>query len=109
MQSFTSIKQFSALKNMSVEEVVGRLKIYEEKLRGYEDKEEEKHLFLTHEEWLAWTKRNDAADSFFSSMRGRGNHNKKNRGRGRSRGHGRGCGGRGGRDNTSQTHDNVNH
>ena len=32
---------------------------------GYEDKEEEKHLLLTHEEWLARTKKNDVVDSFF--------------------------------------------
>ena len=83
---------------MSIEEVVGRLKVHEDKLRGYEDKEEEKHLLLTHEEWLARTKKNDVVDSFFSSTRGLGSHNKENRGHGR--------GGRGGHDNTSQTHDN---
>ncbi|XP_022955161.1 inositol transporter 4-like isoform X3 [Cucurbita moschata] len=108
MQIVTSIEQFGDLKNMSVEEVVGRLKVHEERLRGYEDKEEEKHLLLTHEEWLARTKKNDVADSFFSSTRGRDSHNNENKGRERSRGHGRGRGGRGGRGNTSQTYDNVN-
>ena len=49
MQIVTSIKQFDNLKNMSVEEVVGRLNVHKERLRGYEDKEEEKHLLLTHE------------------------------------------------------------
>ena len=44
MQIGTSIEQFDDLKNMSVEEVVGRLKVHEERLRGYEDKEKEKHL-----------------------------------------------------------------
>ena len=50
---------------MSVEEVIGRLKIHEERSRGYEDKEEDKYLLLTHEEWLAWTKKNDAVNSSF--------------------------------------------
>ena len=44
MQIVTSIEQFGNLKNMLVEEVVHRLKVHEERLRGYEDKEEEKHL-----------------------------------------------------------------
>ena len=49
MQIDTSV-QFDDLKIMSVEEVVGCLKVHEERLRGYEDKEEEKYLLLTHEE-----------------------------------------------------------
>ena len=53
MQIVTSIEQFDDLKNMSIEEVISRLKVHEERLRGYEDKEEEKYLLLTHEEWLA--------------------------------------------------------
>ena len=67
---------------MSVEEVTVRLKVHEERLSGYEDKEEKNSLLLTHEEWLArsW--------------------------RGCRHGHGRGD--RRGRDYTSQTHDNVN-
>ena len=83
-----------------VEEVVGRLKVHEERLHDYKDKKEEKYLLLTHEEWLGRTKKHDVTESSFSGMRGRDNHNKENRGRGR--------GGRGGRDNTSQIHDNVN-
>ena len=39
MQIVTSIEQFGDLKNMSVEEVVGRLKVHEERFCGYEDKE----------------------------------------------------------------------
>ena len=39
MQIFTSIEQFSDLKNMSIEEV-DRLKVHEERLRVYEDKDE---------------------------------------------------------------------
>ena len=70
MQIGTSIEQFDDLKNMSVEEVVGRLKVHEERLRGYEDKEKEKHLWLTHEEWLARTKKNDATNFFFFKYEG---------------------------------------
>ena len=92
---------------MSCEEVVDRLKVHKERLCGYEDKEE-KHLLLTHEEWIARTKMNDVANSSFSIMRGRGNHNKENRGCGRGSRHGCRCGDRGGHDDTSQTHDNVN-
>ena len=44
MQIVTSIEQYDDLKNMSVEEVVGRLKVHEEKLCDYEDKEEEKYM-----------------------------------------------------------------
>ena len=39
MQIFTSIEQLSDLKNMSVEAVVGCLKVHEERLHDYEDKE----------------------------------------------------------------------
>ena len=46
-------------KNMLVEVVVGCLKVHEERLRGDEDKEKEKYLLLTHEEWLARSKKND--------------------------------------------------
>ena len=40
MQIVTSIKQFGDLKSMSIEEVVGRLKVHEERLCSYKDKEE---------------------------------------------------------------------
>ena len=39
MQIVTSIEQFSDLKNMSVEEFVGRLKVHEDRLRDFEDNE----------------------------------------------------------------------
>ena len=93
---------------MSVEEVVSRLKVHEEGFRGYEDKEEEKHLLLTHEEWLARMKKNDAIDSSFPGTRKRDSHNKKNKGRRCGSRHGGGRGGKWGRDNTSQTYNNVN-
>ena len=63
IQIATSIEQFDDLKNMSDEEVVGHLKVHEERLRGYEDKEEKKYLLLTHEEWLTEVLKLDLADS----------------------------------------------
>ena len=47
-----------------------------------------------------WTKKKDATDFSFSVTKGRGNHNKESRGCG--------CGHREGRDDISQTHDDVN-
>ena len=65
MQIVTSIEQFGDLNNMSVEEVVGHLKVHEERLRGYKEKEEDKYLLLTHEEWLTRTKKKDAMTFLF--------------------------------------------
>ena len=56
---------------MLIEEVVGRLKVHEERLHGFDDSEEEKHLLLTQEEWLARTKKKDASNSSFSRAKGR--------------------------------------
>ena len=50
MQIVTFIEKINYLKNMTVEEVDGRLKVHEEILRGYEYKDEEKHVLLTHKE-----------------------------------------------------------
>ena len=61
---------------MLVEEVVGHLKVHEERLRGYEDKEKEKCLLLTNVEWLVQRKKKDADDSSSSSMSERDSHNK---------------------------------
>ena len=76
MQIVTSMEQFGNLKNMLVEEVVACLKFHEERFHSYEDKEEEKYLLITHEEWLVRTKKNDATDSSFLDSSGHGNHNK---------------------------------
>ena len=65
---------------MTVEEIVGHLKVHE------------------------GTKKKNANDSSFSGWSGRGSHNKEKGGRGRDRERG----GRGGLDNTLQTHENVN-
>ena len=49
MQIVTFIEQFDDLKNISIEEVIGSLNVHEERLRGYEDKDEEKYLLPTYE------------------------------------------------------------
>ncbi|XP_047309535.1 uncharacterized protein LOC124912946 [Impatiens glandulifera] len=95
MQIVTVIEQFGDLKNMTVEEVVGRLKVHEERLHGYEDREEEKHLLLTHEEWKSRMKKNKETVCFSSSSSRNGNGGdsrgrEKGRGQGRGRGLGRG-------------------
>ena len=50
MQIVTSIEQINNLKNMLVEQVVGHLNVHEERLRGYEYKDEEKNVLLTLKE-----------------------------------------------------------
>ena len=92
------LKQYNDLKNMSVE-VIGRLKSHKKRLCGYDDREEEKHLLLKYEKWLAWMKRKDVVDSFFLGKKEHGSHNKESKGRGHGCGHDCECGGRGGRDN----------
>ena len=109
MQIVTSVEQFGDLKNMSVGEVIGYLKVHEESFWGYEDKEEEKYLLLTHEQWLTRTKKKDVVDFSFSGTRGRDNSpDKENKDCGRDRVHGHRLGGRGDQDNTSQIHDHSN-
>ncbi|XP_076928725.1 uncharacterized protein LOC143592779 [Bidens hawaiensis] len=79
-----SIEQYLELENMSIEEAVGRLKVYEDriKVRDEEDNDQEK-LLLTREEWEERTRRGDF------DRQGRGH------GQGRGRGSvGRGRGGR---------------
>ncbi|XP_020585663.1 uncharacterized protein LOC110028241 [Phalaenopsis equestris] len=85
MQIVTAIEQFGDLKNMTVEEVVGRLKVHEERLRGYEDQEEEKHLLLTHAEWMSRMKKNGETD-FSSGSLSSGGNGGDNRGRGKGQG-----------------------
>ncbi|XP_047340282.1 uncharacterized protein LOC124943870 [Impatiens glandulifera] len=85
----TTIEQFRELKNMNVEEIVGRLKVHEERLRGYGDQHEE-HLLLTHDEWMSRMKKNGEANfsSGSSSCSGNGGDN---RGRVKGQGQRRSC------------------
>ena len=58
---------------MTMEEMIGRLKVHEERLRSYEEKEEN-GLLLTRSEWVSRTKKNggNSGDS-----RGRGRDKSK--------------------------------
>ncbi|XP_023767822.1 uncharacterized protein LOC111916382 [Lactuca sativa] len=90
IQIVTSIEQFGDLKNMTVEEVMGRLKTHEERLRSYGEKEGGPSLLLTHTNWASRSKQTGERNSS-NSLRGRGGHG--NRGWGQGRGRGRGQGG----------------
>ena len=76
-----SIEQYSDLETMSLEEAVGRLKAYEDRLKIHDEKEEERdQLMMASEQWHG-----ESA----GSGRGRGrNYERGGRGRGRGRGRG---------------------
>ncbi|XP_022925331.1 uncharacterized protein LOC111432621 [Cucurbita moschata] len=74
----SAIEQFADLKVMTMEEVIGRLKAYEERIGG--NKENVEHVLLTQGEWKAKERSDNGGHS-----RGRGCS-----GRWRGRGHGRG-------------------
>ena len=48
---------------MSVEEVVSRLKAYEKRIRGYNEKDKEKHYLFIHK-WLGPMKKKNVNGSF---------------------------------------------
>ena len=58
LQIVTSIEQFGDLKTMTMEEMIGHLKVHEERLRSYGEKEEN-GLLLTCSGWVSRTKKND--------------------------------------------------
>lgn len=75
LQIASKIKQFGDMETMSVEEVVGRLKAHEERLRG-QSEGSGGQLLLTQEEW---SKRAG------KGVNDRGKNTSSNRGRGRNR------------------------
>lgn len=76
-----SIEQYSDLESMPLEEAVGRLKAYEDRLKGHDEKEEEQGQLM----WASEQKYGE------SSRRGRGRgRNNERGGRGRGRGTGQG-------------------
>ncbi|XP_023520278.1 uncharacterized protein LOC111783586 [Cucurbita pepo subsp. pepo] len=101
IQIVTSIEQFDDLKNMSVEEVVGHLKVHDFVATKTKRRINTSYSYMRSG---SRTKKKDADDSSFSGTSGRGSHNKEKKGRGCDQGRGGG----GGHDNTSQTHDKVN-
>ncbi|KAI3518152.1 hypothetical protein L1887_06594 [Cichorium endivia] len=111
LQIASTLEQFGDLNMMTVEEVIGRLKAHEERIKCHSDNDEKK-LLLTHKEWSERSKKK--SDSSKSNRGGFGGS------RGRGRGRGRNGGGRGGRgkggatyqkeggQNTSSSHDKSN-
>nr|GEV49336.1 retrovirus-related Pol polyprotein from transposon TNT 1-94 [Tanacetum cinerariifolium] len=94
LQIASTIEQFADLDNMTVEEVIGRLKAHEERVHGQSESGERK-LLLTHQEWLERSKKKGDEEqrtsqrntrSSVSNNRGRGRGNYSNRGGRRSGG-----------------------
>ncbi|KAK9072217.1 hypothetical protein SSX86_008649 [Deinandra increscens subsp. villosa] len=85
LQIVASIEQYSEIENMSLEEAVGRLKAYEDRIKVLEEKDDEQgKLLLTKEDWQEKMKHGE--NDKFGQGRGRG--------QGRGQGYGRGRGGR---------------
>nr|GEU33305.1 hypothetical protein [Tanacetum cinerariifolium] len=95
LQIASTLEQFRDLDTMTVEEVIGRLKAHEERMKGHGDNDE-RRLLLTHQEWSERNKKKIEGDSKSKSNRGGfGGSRGQGRGRGRSNG-GRATSGRGG-------------
>nr|GEZ53824.1 hypothetical protein [Tanacetum cinerariifolium] len=95
VQTLKAEFKFGDLYHMSVEEVVGRLKTYEERIKGHVEADEKK-LFLTHQEWFERNKKQSEDDSKSGNKNYRGSSS-NSRGRGRGRGRGNWSGNQGGR------------
>ncbi|GJY00017.1 hypothetical protein Tco_0357035 [Tanacetum coccineum] len=88
LQIASTIEQFGDLDHMSVEEVVGRLKTHEERIKGHVEADEKK-LLLTHQEWSERKKKQSEDDLKSGNKNYRGSSS-YSRGRGRGRGRGNG-------------------
>ncbi|GJX96945.1 hypothetical protein Tco_0352743, partial [Tanacetum coccineum] len=86
LQIASTIEQFADLDNMTVEEVIGRLKAHEERVRGKSESGEGK-LLLTHQEWLEISKKKGDEEQKTLQCNTRSSAS-NNRGRGRGRGRG---------------------
>ena len=53
MEISSAIEQFGDLKTMTMDEVTGRLKTHEERLRGSSDERDDEKVLLTRSEWIA--------------------------------------------------------
>ncbi|KAL7591267.1 uncharacterized protein LOC111904268 [Lactuca sativa] len=94
LQIASTIEKFGDLETMTIEEVIGRLKAHEERMKGHGENDE-KELLLTHQEWSKRNKKKTEGDSKSKSSRGGfGTSQARCRGRGRGNG-GRGTRGRG--------------
>ncbi|KAI3708606.1 hypothetical protein L2E82_37892 [Cichorium intybus] len=94
LQIASTLEQFGDLDKMAVEEVIGRLKAHEERMKGHGDNDE-RRILLTHQEWSERNKKKIKGDSKSKSNRG-GFGGSRGRGRGRGRSGGRGTRGKGG-------------
>ncbi|XP_023736152.1 uncharacterized protein LOC111884051 [Lactuca sativa] len=93
LQIASTIEQFEDLYVMTVEEVVGRLKAHEERIKEHGEVEEKK-LLLTHQEWSDRNKKQSENSTKKANKSHRGtSNNPKGRGRGSSIRGGRGRGG----------------
>ncbi|XP_023739877.1 eukaryotic translation initiation factor 3 subunit C-like [Lactuca sativa] len=99
LQIASTLEQFGDLETMLVEEVIGRLKAYEERMKGAGESDDRK-LLLTHKEWSERSKRKQEGDPKQKSNRGGFGGSRGGRGRGR----GRNGGGRGGRGRSGSHH-----
>nr|GEV43536.1 hypothetical protein [Tanacetum cinerariifolium] len=119
LQIASTIEQFADLDNMTVEEVIGRLKSHEERVCG-QSKSGEGRLLLTHQEWLEISKKKGDEEQRTSQRNTRSNvSNNRGRGGGRGRGNYSNRGGRrgggsyqnrdGGRGSTSNYDKKRNH
>ncbi|KAI3788194.1 hypothetical protein L2E82_00924 [Cichorium intybus] len=104
LQIASTLEQFGDLDKMTVEEVIGRLKAHEERMKGHGDNDE-RRLLLTHQEWSERNKKKIEGDSKSKSNRG-GFGGSRGRGRGRGRGTTSNRGGRGGRGSGQQKNGN---
>lgn len=88
VQIASTIEQFADLEKMTVEEVVGRLKAHEERIRGHSENTEtaDGKLLLTHQEWVDKEKKKINENKKPPQRDNRSNGNFRGRGRGRGRG-----------------------
>lgn len=92
VQIASTIEQFADLEKMTVEEVIGRLKAHEERIRGHSENTEKNtetadgKLLLTRQEWVDKEKKKRNESQKLPQRDNRSNGNFRGRGRGRGRG-----------------------
>lgn len=93
LQIASTLEHFGNLDEMTVEEVIGRLKPHEERMKGHSEPNDRKFL-MTYQEWTEGNKKKAESDSKSTPKGNRGGSG-SSRGRGRGRGRDGGRGGRG--------------
>lgn len=75
LQIASAIEKFGDFKTMTMEEVTGRLKVHEERLRGYvQDDQDGEQLLLTRSEWRAREHRRDKSKDKCFNCQDLGHH-----------------------------------